>query len=70
MKKGRLTLIWGHIKQGFLTGLGWSLGVTVGFAIVSTIIINVVRAGGGLPLIGNFFASIVEVTQGSLEIRS
>lgn len=58
------------VKDGFFTGLGWSVGVTIGFAIVSTIIINVIRAGGGLPLIGHFFASIVEVTQDALIIRS
>lgn len=57
------------VKDGFFRGLGTALGLTVGFALVSTIIINIIKVGGGLPLVGSFFASIVTETQNSLQIR-
>lgn len=55
-----------HIKKGFLNGLGWSIGTTVGFALVVTIIVNLIKFAGGLPVVGGFFASVVESTQQSL----
>jgi hypothetical protein len=57
-------------KEGFVHGLGWSFGVTVGFVIVSTIGIILLRMLGGLPLIGDFIASVTQETQISLERRS
>lgn len=57
-------------KQGFISGLGWSFGVTVGFAIISTILVLVLSTLGGLPLIGDWIASIVEATNNSLLKRS
>jgi len=50
-------------KQGFLSGLGWSFGVTLGFAIISTIVVYILNRAGGLPFIGSFIATIVEETQ-------
>jgi hypothetical protein len=58
------------IKEGFLAGLGWAFGVTIGFVIISTIIVVVLRALGGLPLIGSFFADVVEETQAQLLRRT
>jgi hypothetical protein len=57
------------VKDGFFRGLGTALGLTVGFALVSTIIINIIKVGGGLPVVGSFFASIVTETQNSLQFR-
>lgn len=69
MSKEEEETIFDKLKTGFLTGLGSAIGLTVGFALVSTLLINVIRLGGGLPLVGSFFASIVSATQASLETR-
>jgi hypothetical protein len=57
-------------KEGFMQGLGWSFGVTIGFVLVSTILVLVLNMLGGVPLIGNGIASIVQATQISLIKRS
>ncbi|MCS7092330.1 MAG: DUF5665 domain-containing protein [Patescibacteria group bacterium] len=58
------------IKEGFFAGIGWAIGVTVGFAIVSTIIVYSLQLAGGIPFVGKFFARIVESTIINLEHRS
>ena len=50
-------------KKGFVQGLGWSFGITIGFVLVSFILVLILQALGGLPLIGKWIASIVEETQ-------
>lgn len=57
-------------KEGVISGIGWAFGVTIGFAVISTVLVVVLRGLGGLPLIGNWLASIVEVTQESLLKRT
>ena len=57
-------------KEGFISGLGWALGVTVGFVIISTILVVILRNLGGLPIVGNWIASIVEATQKQLTRRA
>ncbi|OGM59925.1 hypothetical protein A3A75_02600 [Candidatus Woesebacteria bacterium RIFCSPLOWO2_01_FULL_39_10] len=57
-------------KRGFISGLGWSFGVTFGFLIISFLLIAVLRQLGGLPLVGNFIASIVEATISQLSIQT
>ena len=57
-------------KAGIVGGLGWAFGVTIGFAIVSIIIIYLVDRAGGIPLIGDWIAKIVESTQTQLELRN
>jgi hypothetical protein len=52
-----------EFKKGFFQGIGWAFGVTVGFVLVSTILILILQSLGGLPLIGKWIASIVEATQ-------
>lgn len=58
------------IRSGFYSGIGWSAGVTIGFALISTILVFLLGRLGGVPLIGGFFANIVEETQGQLSTRS
>ncbi len=58
------------IKQGFINGIGWAAGVTVGFVIVSTIIVWILNALGGLPVVGGWIADIVEATQAQLARRT
>lgn len=57
-------------KEGLIAGLGWAFGVTIGFAIVSTILVFILKLLGGLPLIGSFIANIIEETQIQLLKRS
>ena len=58
------------LKEGFFAGIGWAFGVTIGFVIISSIIVVVLRSLGGLPLIGNWVADIVEETQAQLSRRN
>lgn len=53
-----------------MRGAGWALGATIGFVIVSTILVFVLRQAGGLPLVGSFIASIVDATLEQLVKRT
>lgn len=57
-------------RAGFVSGLGWAFGVTIGFVAVSTILIIVLRSAGGLPVVGGVIADIVSATQEQLLKRS
>jgi len=57
-------------KDGLVRGIGWAFGVTIGFVIISTILVFVLKNLGGLPFIGSWIASIVEATQESLLKRT
>jgi len=57
-------------REGFVHGVGWSFGVSIGFVLVSTLLVVVFNTLGGLPLVGKGIASIVGVTQESLLTRS
>jgi hypothetical protein len=58
------------IKNGFYTGLGWAAGVTIGFALVSTIVVVVLNRLGGIPIVGGFLAEIVSATTDQLSGRT
>jgi hypothetical protein len=58
------------LKEGFFAGLGWAIGVTVGFVIISTVLVFVFQYLGGLPLVGRWVADIVESTQEQLIRRT
>lgn len=51
------------IKEGFFAGIGWAFGVTVGFVIISSLLVTMLKFLGGLPFIGSLIANIVEETQ-------
>lgn len=51
--------------RGFLSGLGWMLGATLGFAVLGVIL----KWLGGLPVIGSFIATLVELTNQALETK-
>jgi hypothetical protein len=57
-------------RQGFYSGIGWAIGVTLGFALISTIIVALFSRLGGLPLIGSWIASIVSATTEQLSNRT
>lgn len=58
------------LKEGFVAGIGWAFGVTLGFVIISTLIIFLFRQLGGLPVIGTWIANIVQETQNQLLLRN
>jgi hypothetical protein len=57
-------------KEGFVAGLGWSVGVTIGFVIISTLLVFVFSQLDGLPVIGAWLADIVKETQDQLARRN
>ena len=58
------------IKEGFFAGIGWAFGVTIGFVLISTFIVFILRYVDGLPLIGGWFADIIQETQNQLLRRT
>lgn len=57
-------------KEGVIAGLGWAIGVTIGFVLISSVLVLILRQLGGLPLIGDWIASVVEETQSQLVKRT
>ena len=57
-------------KEGIVAGIGWAFGVTIGFVLVSTILVFILQALGGIPLIGGWIAAVVEETQAQLIKRN
>jgi hypothetical protein len=57
-------------KDGFFGGLGWSFGVTIGFVIISALLVIALQAFGGLPVIGSWIADVVESTNQELMFRT
>ncbi len=57
----------GLFKDGFISGFGWSFGVTVGFVVISIVVVNALKLLGGLPVVGGFIANVVDATQAQLE---
>jgi hypothetical protein len=50
------------VRRGFVSGVGWAFGATLGFAVISTILVFVLRQLGGIPLVGGWIALIVQST--------
>ncbi|MFH1289101.1 MAG: DUF5665 domain-containing protein [Patescibacteria group bacterium] len=55
--------------RGIISGIGWSLGTIIGFAIIIVLATYIFNALGKLPLIGDFLANIVEVTNKAIETK-
>lgn len=55
--------------NNFVGGLGWMVGATFGFTIFVLLISLLFKLLGGLPIIGDFFASLIEVTNQALETK-
>lgn len=53
--------------HNFIGGVAWGLGLTVGLALVTYILSLSVSAFGGLPLVGDFIANIVNSTLEALK---
>ena len=56
--------------RGFLAGIGWAFGVTIGFVIVSVLLVFVLRNVNAIPYVGGIIASLVEVVLEQLAIRT
>ena len=56
--------------RGIIAGIGWAFGVTIGFVIVSTLLVFLLNNAGGMPLIGDWIAGIVESTIEQLSKRT
>lgn len=55
--------------RGFLGGLGWAVGATLGFAIFVAIISMFLNLLGGMPFIGNVLADIIHFTNETLKTK-
>lgn len=64
-KKGFLSIFF----KNFIGGISWALGVTLGFALLIYILGLILGRLGGLPLVGDWFARLIEVTNNALEAR-
>jgi hypothetical protein len=69
-KTKEIIRVYPNFKQGIIAGMGWAFGVTVGFVLISTIIVFALNLLGGLPLIGNWIANIIAETQEQLQQRT
>lgn len=58
------------LKRGFYSGIGWAFGATIGFAIVSTILVFLLSRIGATPILGGWIAKIVESTLQQLSVRT
>lgn len=56
-------------KKGFVGGMGWALGVTVGLVVISSLLVVLLNYLGGVPIIGKWIAGIVEATQAAMGKR-
>ncbi len=55
--------------HSFVGGIFTGLGITVGIAILAYILSLIVNLVGGLPLVGNYLANIIEATIYALNNR-
>ena len=58
------------ILKGFLAGLGWMIGATIGFALLLAFITLILNWAGGLPVFGEILANIIEATNRALEAKN
>lgn len=55
--------------KNFMAGLGWMIGATLGFALFITLFSLILKWLGGLPVVGDFFAHLIDLTNQALESR-
>jgi len=55
--------------KNFVGGIGWVAGITIGFAILISLLGVFLNRLGGLPMIGNWFARLIEITNQALETK-
>lgn len=57
------------VYKNFVGGMAWAAGASVGFTLLVAVVGILLRKLGGLPVIGDFLASVVEVTQVAMRSR-
>jgi len=55
--------------KNFVAGIAWGIGASIGLSLIFTVTTAILRWLGGLPIIGNFLADVIEATIKALEIR-
>jgi len=55
-----------YFYKGFMNGLGWSIGITLGFAFVSSLAVYLLSGLKTAPFIGDFVANVIVATDNSL----
>jgi len=66
----KIIRVYPNFKQGFIAGMGWAFGVSIGFVLISTLLVFLLNILGGLPLIGSWIADLVETIQLQLQYRT
>lgn len=56
-------------KTGLVNGIFWAIGASIGFAIVSTVIVALLSRIITIPVLGDFVAAVVEQTEISLNSK-
>lgn len=55
--------------KGFLGGLGWAVGATLGFAIFVAALTMILNLLGGVPFLGSLLANIIHFTNEALKTK-
>ncbi len=55
-----------HFITGFLGGVGWAFGATIGTAVVAYIISILIRRVDIVPIFGQFIADVIKAAQQNL----
>lgn len=55
--------------KNFIAGIAWGIGATLGLSLIFTLLTTILRRLGGLPIVGSFFADLIDVTFKALEMR-
>ena len=55
--------------KSFIGGIGWAAGATFGFAVLLTVVSFLMRMLGGMPLVGDFFAGLIEATNQAMRAK-
>lgn len=68
-----MRIITPHVRHtlfhNFLGGLAWGVGLTVGISVLAYGLTLIVKALGGIPFIGAWFANIIQATLNALQNR-
>ena len=56
--------------KGVISGIGWAFGTTFGFVIIIALANHTFNLLGEIPLIGDFLAKIVVITNKAIETKS
>lgn len=57
------------IFKNFIGGIGWAAGATFGFAILLALISFILNILGGMPLVGGFFANLIEAANQAMQTK-